>query len=153
MPDSYNRCTCKDQSGDEAGIRVLPDAGFDRVDSTYLRCPSHRSYKTIAVPRNRFHKSWVVGRIAQGFPQLPHCGIQSGVKIDKFMRPNLITDLFSCDQFTGALQQKRQDPKGLFLQTYMGPRFCKFAFAEVNLEGSEASKPSCGSELLQRHGP
>jgi hypothetical protein len=77
----------------------------------------------------------------KAFAQLPRCGVQSGIKIDKLMRPNLLADFFPGDNITQALQQQCQASKGLEL-----------TFAKINLEGSKASKPVCGSDLLQRHG-
>ena len=119
-----------------------PEARLNWGDSLYFGNPGHWGYKTVAVSRYRLHKPWVVGGIVQGFAQLPRGRVQSGVKIYKLMGPNLLTDLLAGDQFTRTLQQQCQDSKGLLLQTNTRPRFGEFAFAEIDLEGSKASKPS-----------
>jgi hypothetical protein len=58
------------------------------------------------------------------------------------VRPQFLTDFLPGDELTGTLQQERQNPKRLLLQTNPVPALGEFPFLEIGLEGSKTNEPA-----------
>jgi hypothetical protein len=98
----------------------------------------HRGDEAIASPRQRFYKTGIFSRVAQGIAQLVHRYPQAMVEIDRGCRsPKLPLKFFSGDDLARLFQQSRQQLEGLTLQSHLYAGTAKFLGRKVYLEDTE----------------
>src|SRR4051794_9270324 len=89
--------------------------------------------------------------IAQRFANLVNRRVQAVIKVHEGVgRPELLLQLFASHDLSGALEQQREDLKGLALEAHSYPTFAQFAGRKVDLEDSESQDSA--NILGSRHG-
>ncbi len=102
----------------------------------------HFRQKPIAPPRNRLHKPRAIRRIRQRIPNLVDRLIQPVVEIHvRIGRPNSFLQFFAGNDFSGMLDQHRQNPDRLLLQPYAQSTLAQFPSPNIQLKSPKSEPP------------
>jgi hypothetical protein len=72
--------------------------------------------ESIADPRHRLDELWRLGGILEGVPQPIDCIVEPVIEVEIYgRRPDLCAQLGARDHLSGAVDQSRQNAKGLNL--------------------------------------
>jgi hypothetical protein len=106
------------------------------------------------MPRDGFDVMRTLCRVADRKPQLGHRLIEATVEIhERVCGPQLLAQLFPRYQFAGALQQKGENLKRLFLQFYSNAALPQLTGSQVNLENPETASLAATLSRLHRTPP
>ena len=97
-----------DLASDYNRRRFLNHLGqFCRFIGAYCQC--HASRKAVALGRHRHHESGRIGIVPQRTTDLPHCGINRVINIEKHLpAPNAFADFFSSYERPAPIDQQEQ---------------------------------------------
>lgn len=102
------------------------------------RIAGDRSNEPVASAGHGFDESGIVGFFAEGTSQFSDGGVQSVVELDEGVGgPKSLTNLFSGNQFAGALEQHGEDLERLFLQPDSQSVFGQDELFKINFKPSK----------------
>ena len=96
--------------------------------------------EAVTASGQRFDETRIVGRVAEGLPDLADGGIQSVVEFDESVaRPEAFVEFLARYDFARALDKRPQHLKRLFLQPDASPVLAQLARCRVKLEGAKSN--------------
>src|SRR6266568_3146919 len=105
----------------------------------------HRPDEPVSATREGFHKSGAFGRVTEGTAELVDGCVETFIKAPKRIRgPNRLPQFLPRHDFPGVLQQQRQNPQWLLLQSDPRPVLAQLTGAEINFEHAEPDDSSPG---------
>ena len=88
---------------------------------------------------NSFDVSRILGRIAEGLPQLVDRGVEPVLEIDEsIISPNLLAQFIAADDMVGAFEQGHQDLERLLLDLDPDTMLPQLSGYAVNFEGAKS---------------
>jgi hypothetical protein len=101
-----------------------------------------RANEPVAAARQRFHKTRIVGIVAERLPEPLHGGIEAVLEIDeRAIRPEPPLQLVTGHDVARPLEHHAEDFEWLLLQPDPAVAVVKLSRTEVQLERSEADAP------------
>jgi hypothetical protein len=105
----------------------------------FVRPENHWRDKAVATPWQGFDVLGMLRRVTQYLPKLADRGVQAIVKVDeRVVRPQLVPQFLTADQFSATLQEQGEDLKGLDLQSDLLPVLEDLAGLQIDHEVLEA---------------
>jgi|SRR6516225_10127189 hypothetical protein len=87
----------------------------------------------------------MLSRVTQYVPKLANRGVQAIVKVDeRVVRPQLVPQFITADQFSGTLHEQGEDLKGLDLKSDLLPVFEELTGPQIDHEIPEACQQRSG---------